>query len=127
MVNPRKIYGHILDQLVFFFHFLGGNYKLEAPPHSYIDVNDFESVESLAIYLKLLQKDKEKYQEYFSWKREYLLYQKDPWCTLCEKLHNQNEQWNTYANVSEWYYNDENGNYLCTDGSERKYTKSSQS
>ena len=86
---------------------------------------DFESFESLAIYLKSLQKDKEMYQEYFSWKRDYLLYQKDPWCTSCEKLHNQNEPWNTYANVSEWYYNDKNGNYLCTDGSERKYTKSS--
>ena len=62
-----------------FSWFLGGNYKLEAPPHSYIDVNDFESVESLAMYLKTLQNDKENYQEYFSWKREYLLYQKDPW------------------------------------------------
>ena len=86
-------------------------------------MNDFDSVEDLANYLKSLQSDKAKYKEYFSWKKEYRLYQKDPWCTLCEKLHNSEEPWKSYSNVSEWYYNDKNGNYLCSNGSDRKYTK----
>ena len=96
---------------------------MEAPPNSYIDVNDFDSVENLASYLKSLLNDKAKYQEYFSWKKEHMLYQKDPWCSLCEKLHDPKGPRKTYANVSEWYYNDKNGNYLCSDGSDRKYTK----
>ena len=36
----------------------GGHYKKEAPPHSYIDVNDFPSVKSLADYLKQLLQNK---------------------------------------------------------------------
>ena len=36
----------------------GGHYKKDAPPHSYIDVNDFPSVKSLADYLKQLLQNK---------------------------------------------------------------------
>ena len=32
----------------------GADYKKDTPPHSYIDVNDFPDVESLANYLKFL-------------------------------------------------------------------------
>ena len=32
----------------------GGNYAIDAPPHSVINVNDFSSVENLASYLKYL-------------------------------------------------------------------------
>ena len=67
--------------------------------------------------------DKSKYEEYFHWKKEYWLYQKDPWCTLCEKLHDYNEPHKIYKNVSEWYYNDYEGNYLCSNGTERSYHK----
>ena len=59
--------------------------------------------------------------KYFEWKRLYAMYYKDPWCTLCEKLHYTKEPWQTYSNISEWYYNDSNGQYLCTNGSERQY------
>lgn len=92
----------------------GGNYLQEAPPHSYIDVSDFTSPQDLANYMKLLMTNRSQYEEYFAWKRQHFLYQKDAWCSLCEKLHDPNEPMKSYANVSEWYYNDENGNYLCT-------------
>ena len=36
----------------------GGNYLRDAPPNSYIDVNDFSTVEELANYLKSLQNDR---------------------------------------------------------------------
>ena len=97
----------------------GGNYKVEAPPHSYIDVSDFDSVEDLALFLKGI--DKNSYANYFKWKREFSLYQQDSWCTLCHKLHDLKEPWKTYGNISEWYYNDSHGNYLCSNGSERNY------
>ena len=63
----------------------------------------------------------EEYLKYFEWKQNYILYWKNPWCTLCEKLHNTSEPWQTYANITEWYYHDVDGQYLCTNGSERKY------
>ena len=61
--------------------------------------------------------------KYFEWKQNYILYWKNPWCTLCEKLHNTSEPWQTYANITEWYYHDVDGQYLCTNGSERKYSE----
>ena len=39
----------------------GGNYLRDAPPHSYIDVNDFSTVEELTNYLKFLMNDKVSY------------------------------------------------------------------
>ena len=32
----------------------GGDYALDAPPHSFIDVKDFHNVEDLAEYMKYL-------------------------------------------------------------------------
>ena len=32
----------------------GGNYTLDAPPHSFIDVKDFHTVKDLAEYMKYL-------------------------------------------------------------------------
>lgn len=57
----------------------GGNYFRDAPPHSYIDVNDFSSIEDLANYLKSLMNSRAKYLEYFQWKYDYYMYQKDEW------------------------------------------------
>ena len=36
----------------------GGNFTEEAPPNSYIDVNDFPTIKSLAEYLKYLLENK---------------------------------------------------------------------
>lgn len=51
----------------------GGNYSAFAPPHSVINVEDFEDVESLANYLKMPKNDTSKYLSYFSWKRNYVI------------------------------------------------------
>ena len=87
----------------------GGDYATLAPPHSVIDVNYFPSVQSLANYLEYLMKNpvsyileesgltrhsyyfqiclQIEYLKYFTWKNEYMLYEDDPYCTLCSKLH----------------------------------------
>ena len=64
------------------------------------------------------------YLKYFAWKEQYELYYQNPFCTICQKLHNKSEPIKTYANMDDWVRYDENGNKQCTDGSERSYYKS---
>ncbi len=50
---------------------LGANkedYLDVAPPNSYINVDDFKSIEELADYLKYLDKNDTAYAAYFAWK-----------------------------------------------------------
>ena len=42
-----------------------------APPHSYIDASEFESPAALARYLKLLDSDDARFNEYFWWRDFY--------------------------------------------------------
>ena len=49
------------------------------------------------------------------------MYYKDEWCRLCEKLDDVHEPTNIYTNMTDWFYYDDHGNWLCTDGSERTY------
>jgi glycoprotein 3-alpha-L-fucosyltransferase len=44
------------------------DYLEVAPANSYIHVNDFETPEKLAEYLKKLDKDDSLYKEFFNWK-----------------------------------------------------------
>ena len=64
------------------------------------------------------------YLKYFDWKKEYNLFYQNPYCTICQKLHNENEQKKMYPNISKWYYEDNEGKKQCTDGSQREYYKS---
>ena len=67
---------------------------------------------------------KVEYLKYFDWKKEYKLFYQNPYCTICQKLHNKNEPVKMYPNISKWYYEDNEGKKQCTDGSERDYYKS---
>ena len=94
-----------------------------APPHSYIDVNDFNSVEELSQYLVKLSKDKEEYNKYFEWKENYNLYLYMSYCELCEKLNQPEIPTKTIENGYDWWYKRKNGQWACSDGSERTYNK----
>ena len=74
--------------------------------------------------MKKILSFQDEYLKYFEWKKEYALYYTDPYCSLCQKLHNDYEPVKTYPDMSKWFYNDENDNLLCTDGSERQYFSS---
>ncbi len=50
---------------------LRGQWSKIAPPHSYIDVNDFAGPKELAEYLNYLDGDKEEFLSYFWWKSYY--------------------------------------------------------
>ena len=51
----------------------GGNYTKYLPPHSFIDVRDYESPFHLAQYLKYLDSNPKEYVRYFAWKANYVI------------------------------------------------------
>ena len=116
-----------------------------APPHSYIDVNDFATVEELANYLLYLGKmfkpllviferkfrqiefldvHEEEYLSYFEWKDEYLLYDDHAYCQLCRKLNDPDEPEKVYSDLRNWFLFDQNHFPYCTNGMDRKYINS---
>ncbi|XP_064624197.1 glycoprotein 3-alpha-L-fucosyltransferase A-like isoform X1 [Lineus longissimus] len=65
------------------------DYLQVAPPHSFIHTADFQTVATLAEYLKLLDKNDVLYNEYFEWKKHYRVVYTRPACRLCEALHDE--------------------------------------
>ncbi|XP_041466061.1 alpha-(1,3)-fucosyltransferase C-like [Lytechinus variegatus] len=45
------------------------NYERLIPPHSFIHLDDFKTVREFVEYINLLDRDQQKYLEYFSWRR----------------------------------------------------------
>ena len=62
------------------------NYSDILPPHSFIDVRDYESPKTLAGYLNMLSNNDKLYNEYFRWKEAYTCEGIRPpvACRLCE-------------------------------------------
>ena len=88
----------------------GANYSAIAPPHSYIDASDFPDPKSLAHYLKLVDSDDAKFNEYFWWKDHYRVEAgidqraSHGFCDLCKKLHQDEGVIKSYPElVSEWH------------------------
>ena len=74
---------------------LGGvsleDYAASAPPHSYIHVNEYPSVEALAEKLEYLSSNDTAYKEYFWWTEHYRVsslwdHYVSAQCDLCEKM-----------------------------------------
>jgi len=75
------------------------HYEAEAPPHSFIHVDDFAGPRQLADYLHLLASNDTLYNEYFrwsmtSWRTVNIQY----WCRLCALLH-----WRDEVDYVSWY------------------------
>nr|CAH7760465.1 unnamed protein product [Callosobruchus chinensis] len=99
----EKMY-NILKKNVIPIVYGGANYTALAPPHSVIDVSEFETVKELTDYLKELDEDPEEYLKYFEWKREYsaITGSQQTLCELCEKL-NQPIGTKIYARFKQWW------------------------
>jgi alpha-1,3-fucosyltransferase len=99
-----KVFGMTVIPIV-----LGGaNYSSVAPHKSYIDVNDFGSVEKLAEYLKYLDSNTTAFAEYFEWKRYFNVtdnYKKTIFCDVCKALH-ENSEHKIYDNLGQWWQKD---------------------
>ncbi|XP_063976318.1 alpha-(1,3)-fucosyltransferase C-like [Diachasmimorpha longicaudata] len=81
---------HPLSKYVIPVVYGGADYTKFAPPHSYINVLDFNSISELANFLLKLADDPMRYSSYFWWKKHYSIEEstKATLCNFCEKLHN---------------------------------------
>ncbi len=95
----------------------GGDYSAYAPPHSYINAADFESPQSLAEHLLLLDRNPRLYAKYFDWKTNWQMRENTAdsyWCRLCEKLNDDpleagrhkinNISLKIYEDMADWFY-----------------------
>ena len=69
--------------------FNGANMSAIAPPHSYINAEDFSSVEQLAEYLQLVASNDSLFASYFWWRDYYRPGTGASWCDLCQYLHRE--------------------------------------
>uniref|UniRef100_A0A336KDC8 Fucosyltransferase n=1 Tax=Culicoides sonorensis TaxID=179676 RepID=A0A336KDC8_CULSO len=78
---------------------MGGSpldYRKMSPEKSFIHVDDFNSIEHLGEYLKLLDKDDVLYNSYFQWKGTGELIEPHYWCRVCSMLHIPNKDKTKY-------------------------------
>ncbi|XP_057381094.1 alpha-(1,3)-fucosyltransferase C-like [Daphnia carinata] len=95
---------HIVP-IVFDLH---GHHKRIAPPHSYINAADYQSVRELADYLLLLDRNDKLYNEYFWWKNHYVVGggpgdTTGGMCRLCDYLHKSTLPLKVYQNMTQWW------------------------
>ena len=80
------------------------------PPGSFISVQDFPSVKALAEYLLYLDKNDTAYNEYITWKKEFvytgILGLTHTACDICDALHNECVQPKFYKDIFKTFWND---------------------
>lgn len=85
------------------------DYKLIAPPHSFINVLDYESPKALADFLHKLDRNETEYLSYFWWQHYYhaesVYLQRLSFCDLCAKLHEDLKP-QSYPNFEQWWHTD---------------------
>ena len=85
------------------------NYSQIAPPHSYIDVFDFDSPKKLASFLHMLDKNDTEYLSYFWWRDHYQVISdallERSFCDLCAKLH-EDVHPKTYSDFRKWWHSE---------------------
>lgn len=75
-----------------------------AIPGSYIDVNDFESIEKLAKHLSYLDGNATAYNEYFKWRYQYeITHGVDTFCEVCRAVHKEAKSEHVYDNLDEFW------------------------
>ena len=83
--------------------FGGANYSEFAPPHSFIDIRQFETPKHLADYLIYLDGNQTAYEEYFYWRTQWAAKSTEGWCKLCEMLNNPSLPSKTYDDIYNWW------------------------
>lgn len=92
-------------------------YEEQLPKKSVISATDFSSVKELANYLEYLNKNMTAYLEYFEWRKEYSIVNKNwmnacqnpmkcSFCSLCSFLHMKKNTIKVKSDVYEWWHKD---------------------
>ncbi len=79
------------------------------PPHSVIDISDFDTPQELAKYLLWLNKHPEEYLSYFWWKDYYDVEfnsLQHGACEVCRKLHSETETPTVIDDLYQWWVED---------------------
>jgi hypothetical protein len=85
----------------------GADYTRILPSNSVINALNFISPKDFADYLLDIGADFNKYKAFFEWKRQYQVnYQRNDLCQLCSKLHDKNQHYKSYANITNWWLNE---------------------
>lgn len=84
------------------------DYAAYAPPHSYIHAANFASLQDLADYLMLLDRNDALYLKYFEWRKDWKVIRepKIGWCELCRMLNDPSLPPKSYANLTKWWFYD---------------------
>lgn len=81
------------------------NYEAFVPRDSFIHVNDFNSTEELASFLKRLATDKAQYELYFKWHKKHAIHVYSDWrerlCHIC-KRYNELPSFKVYHDLQGW-------------------------
>ena len=89
----EKFYRNAIDNNLIPIVVGGGQYNNSniVPPHSYIDVMDFSTIQDLANFIIKVNNSDTLYNSYFKWKLSYSIQSHCPieesFCDLCQKLH----------------------------------------
>ena len=86
-------------------HVMGGaSYKKISLPTSYIDVNDFDTIEDLANYIKYLDENDDAYNKHFEYKKLFKLGYPVSWsCKICEMINDDDLVPKRYERLGNWY------------------------
>jgi len=71
-----------------------------------VDANDFSSTLALSQFLNQVRNNKQRYLDYFSWKKDYIWgfgHFFTPLCDLCFRLHTDTEP-SVIDDVDEWWF-----------------------
>ncbi len=86
------------------------DYEHIAPPNSFIAVDQFNTVEGLASYIKYINSNNSAYASYLEWSRCYRVIDDTlvsmtaaPLCQLCRMLHDNNLPHKTVRNLERWW------------------------
>jgi len=90
----------------------GADYRKFAPDMSFIDAHKY-SPKNLADLLLQLNKNDDKYLEYFKWTEKSVFYERLPFCELCHKLNFPIEFSKTYKNITHWWLHYDNNKFVC--------------
>lgn len=114
-----------LKQFVIPVVFNGGNMTRFAPPKSYIDANDFDTVDKLVKYLKHLIENPKEYIKYFWWKQHYSIVSHPTFpytlCDICKKFHSEKfmNAPHQYEDIDLWFRDEK----MCNQNSHIKFDK----